>query len=139
MDRTAFRRKVGERALRLPIWFHVAINLAAALIPLYEWITFSGLFRRWAEWEIAKDGKYDATFIYAVLVCAFTFAAAVLTQAISAFMPRPTDEQIIARAGAFRRYDELGVWLRRHNLKVKLAAIALGLAAAGVTIALKRN
>ena len=44
MDRTAFRRKLGERALRLPIWFHVVVNLAAVLIPLYQWVTFTGLF-----------------------------------------------------------------------------------------------
>ena len=31
MDRTAFRRTLGERALRLPIWFHVAVNLAAGV------------------------------------------------------------------------------------------------------------
>ena len=130
---------MGERALRLPIWFHVAINLAAALIPLHGWITFSGLFRRWAEWETAADGKYDPTFIYVMLVGAFTLAAAVLTQVIGAFMPRPTDDQISARARAFRRYDELGVWLRRHNLKLKLAAVAIGLAAAGVTLLLRRG
>jgi hypothetical protein len=138
MDRTAFRQRVGERALRLPIWFHVAINLAAALIPLYEWITFSGLFRRWADFETATDGKHDPRFIYVMLVGAFTLAAGVLTQVIGAFMPRPTDDQISARARAFRRYEELGVWLRQHNLKLKLAAVAIGLAAAGVALLLKR-
>ena len=57
MDRTAFRRKLGERALRLPIWFHVVVNLAAVLIPLYQWVTFSGFFRRWAESEAARTAS----------------------------------------------------------------------------------
>lgn len=139
MDRTAFRRKMGERALRLPIWFHVAINLAAALVPLYWWVTFSGLFRLWAEYERAADGKYSAEFIYVMLVCVFTLTAAVVTQIVAAFRPPATEDQKIARGAAFKRYADADVWLRRHSLKLKLVAIAIGAAIAGVSVLLARN
>ena len=139
MDRTAFRRKLGERALRLPIWFHVVVNLAAVLIPLYQWVTFSGFFRRWAESEAGPDGKYDEKFIFVMLVCAFTFTAAVVTQIVAGFRPPATEDQQIARGAAFNRYEDAGVWMKKHSLKLKLAAIAIGLAAAGVHLALKRD
>ena len=98
MDRTAFRRKLGERALRLPIWFHVVVNLAAVLIPLYQWVTFSGFFRRWAESEAGPDGKYDEKFIFVMLVCAFTFTAAVVTQIVAAASGRPRPRTSRSRA-----------------------------------------
>lgn len=139
MDRRTFRRKLGERALRLPIWFHVVVNLAAALIPLYQWVTFSGFFRQWAERDAAAGDRYDPKFIFVMLVCAFTFAAAVLTQIVASFRPPATEDQKIARGAAFKRYDDWGVWLRRHDLKLKVAAAAIGLAAAGVAILLKLN
>ena len=139
MDRTAFRRKVGERALRLPIWFHIVINLAAVVIPLVQWVTFSGLFRLWAESERGADGKYDATFMFVMMVCAFTFAAAVVTQAVASLLPPATEDQQIASGAAFKRYDDFGVWMRRHSLKLKLAAVAIGLAAAGIHMLLTRG
>lgn len=139
MDGAAFRRKLGERALRLPIWFHIVINLAAVVIPLVQWVTFSGLFRLWAEAEARADGKCDEKFIFVMLVCAFTFAAAVVTQAVASLRPAATEDQQIARGAAFRRYDELGVWLRRHSLKLKVAAVAIGLAAAGIHMLLTRG
>ncbi len=139
MDGKAFRWKLGERALRLPIWFHVVVNLAAVLIPLYQWVTFSGLFRRWADSETGADGKYDAKFIFVMLVCAFTFTAAVLTQIVAGFRPPATEDQQIARGAAFKRYEDAGAWMKKHSLTLKVVAIAIGLAAAGVHLLLKRN
>ena len=139
MDRTAFRRKLGERALRLPIWFHVAINLAAALIPLYWWITFTGLFRLWAEHEREADGKYSADFIYVMLVGALTLIAAVVTQVVAGFRPAATQHQKIARGAWFKRYEDADVWLRRHSFKLKLVAIAIGAAVAGISVLLARS
>ena len=139
MNGTAFKWKVRERALRLPIGFHIVVNLAAVLVPLYEWVTFSGLFRRWAESEAAGDGKYDPKLIFVMLVCAFTFTAAVLTQIIAGFRPPATEEQRSARGAAFERYQQAGVWMKKHSLKLKVLAIASGLAAAGVHLLLKRD
>jgi hypothetical protein len=139
MDRTAFRRHLGERALRLPIWFHVAINLAAALVPLYWWITFSGLFRVWAEYEREADGKYSAEFIYVMLVCVLTLTAAVVTQVVAGLRPPATEDQKIERGVWFKRYEDADIWLRRHSFKLKLVAIAVGAAVAGVSVLLTRN
>ena len=137
MGPKSFRWKLGERALRLPIWFHVVINLTAVLIPLYQWVTFSGLFRRWAESETRVDGKYDAKFIFVMLVCGFTFTAAALTQIVAGFRPPATEDQQIARGAAFKRYEDAGVWMKKHSLKLKVLAIAIGLAAAGVHLLLE--
>ena len=139
MDGAAFKRKLGERALRLPIWFHIVINLAAVVIPLVQWVTFSGLFRLWAESDRGADGQYDPKFIFVMLVCAFTLAAAVVTQAVASLRPPATEDQQIARGAAFRRYHHFGIWLRRHSLKLKLAAVAVGLAAAGIHMLLTRR
>ena len=137
MDRGAFRRKLGERALRLPIWFHAVMLLLASGIPLYQWVTFSGLFRLWAEAEIRADGKYWAVYIYVMLVGAFVLADAIVTQAVAAFLPPPTDAQLAKRSAAFQRYEDAGVWMRRHRLWLVVLAAAVGGGIAGVQALMK--
>ena len=126
MDGGAFRRKLGERALRLPTWFHAVMLLLASGIPLYQWVTFSGLFRLWAESEIRADGTYSQVYIYVMLVGAFVLVEVVVTQAVAAFLPPATDEQLAKRAAAFQRYEDAGVWIRRHRLWLVALAVAVG-------------
>ena len=68
------------------------------------------------------------------------FTAAVVTRySVAGFRRRRPRQLQIARGAAFKRYEDAGVWMKKHSLKLKLAAIAIGLAAAGVHLALKRD
>jgi hypothetical protein len=139
MNRASFRRTLGERALRVPIGLHVLVLLVSAGVPLYQWVTFSGLFRLWAEAEARAGDSYNPKFIFVMLVCAFVFTGTVVTQVIGALLPPPSDHKLNARAAAFQRYEDAGTWMRRHSLRLKIAAVAIGLAAAGVHALLTRN
>ena len=115
------------------------MTLTAVGVPLGQWITYTGFFRAWAEAERRADGHYSAKFIFVMLVCAFMLTATILTQTIASFLPPPSPARQAARADAFRRYDSAGVWMERHSLWLKVAAVAIGLAAAGVHYLMKRG
>ncbi len=132
MNLGSFKKVLRERALRLPLWFHVVVTLTAVGIPLYQWVTFTGLFRVWAGSLGRTRGHHDDKFIFVMLVCAFMLAAAILTQTLASFLPPPPDEKLAARAAAFTSYDNVGDWMRRHSFKLKMVAVAIAAAAVGV-------
>jgi len=97
----------------------------------------SYLFRLWAQAEIRADGKYSEVYIYVMLVGAFVLADAIVTQAIAAFLPPATDGQLAKRAAAFQRYEDAGIWMRRHPLWLVALAAAVGGGIAAVQTLMK--
>jgi len=132
MNLGSFKKILRERGLRLPLWFHVVVTLTAVGIPLYQWVTFSGFFRLWAESWKRAHGTSDKKFIFVMLVCAFMLAGAIVTQGLATFVPPPSDEKLAARAAAFTSYDNFGVWMRRHSFKLTMVAVAIAAVAVGV-------
>jgi hypothetical protein len=137
MNLASFKKILRERALRLPLWFHVVVTLTAVGIPLYQWVTFSGLFRMWADAGRRAPATSDKKFIFVMLVCAFMLTGAIVTQTLATFVPPPPDEKLAARAAAFTSYDNFGVWMRRHSFKLKLVMVAIAAVAVGLYALLK--
>jgi len=138
MNLASFRKILRERSLRLPLWYHVVVTLTAVGIPLYQWVTFTGLFATWSRSFGRTRAHHDDKFIFIVLVCGLMLAGAILTQVLASFLPAPSDEKVAARAAVFTSYDDFGVWMRRHSFKLKMVAVAIAAVAVGVYALAKR-
>jgi hypothetical protein len=134
----SIKKTLRERALRLPLWFHAVVMLTAVGIPLYQWVTFSGLFRAWAR-AYGAPADHDKKLIFVMMVCGFMLVGVILTQILASIVPPPPDERLRARAAAFTSYDDFGAWMRRHSFKMKVAAVVIAAAAVGVHALLTRD
>jgi len=122
------KERLRERAKRLPAWFHVVINVGALGLAAFWWATYRGLYRWFAERQLAWSNEYDVKFtgIMVVFVCLMT--GLVITQIAASLVPDRSDRRT---AELHAGMDAFGTWLTRNTFLLAMTGVVVGLAAVG--------
>src|SRR4249919_2321791 len=120
-----FKERMRERALRLPIWFHVLINGGALGLAITWWVTYSGGYRWLAERQLEWSGHYDLNFTGIMMIFACLISGAVITQIAASLVPDRSASERQSTADMRARLDGFANWLTRNTYLVAMTGLAI--------------